>query len=43
MTPPVTPPIMGGLRPPIASPREDAANKRGAPRAVVTVKALCLL
>ena len=38
MTPPVTPPITGELRPPVAPPREDAQKAR-APRAVAGVKA----
>ena len=37
MTPPVTPPIMEGLRPPIAPPRGDS-QKALAPRAVAGVK-----
>jgi formamidopyrimidine-DNA glycosylase len=38
MPPPVTPPITGGLRLPVAPPREDAQEPR-APRAVAGVKA----
>jgi formamidopyrimidine-DNA glycosylase len=38
MTPPVTPPIMGGLRLPMSPPREDAQSAR-APRAVAEVTA----
>ncbi len=41
MTPPVTPPIMGGLRPPIAPPRGDSQKSLG-PRAVAEVEALGL-
>jgi peptidoglycan/LPS O-acetylase OafA/YrhL len=39
---PLHPPRMGGLRPPIAPPREDAQKTR-APRAVAGLKALWLL
>ena len=38
MTPPVTPPIMGGRRPPIAPPRGDS-QKTLAPRAVAEIQA----
>jgi len=40
---PLHPPRMEGLRPSIASPREDGAKNRAAPRAVAEVKSLWLL
>src|SRR5579859_7710904 len=42
MTPPVTPPSMAGAPPPHCPPAGGRRRKRGAPRAVVLVRALWL-